>query len=228
MENSTMKDLMAGPGIRQVTQLLPADEMETRLEYIQKIEKGQRAFRKNPSWGFTPYQYATLALVFLSSGLGATDKTWNMICLSPQLQTWWSHGYFGLKYLGHEDDKETGMSMAELQFVWMPHSHYDESTKRIDLNEEKDKARNIRVCVEHMFGGEPPCSPQCGRCTAISKVQAHEVRERYTIESGYVFPVVRRTEDIQKFKAMIQLQWAAFCVGSMSGAANHPKLLERV
>ncbi|CAH0028910.1 unnamed protein product, partial [Clonostachys rhizophaga] len=165
------------------------------------------------------------ALTLLHSCLGASDKIWNMICLSPQLHTWWRKAYFGLKYLRHEDNKETSMSTAELQFVWMPHSQYGKSTKRIDLNEEEDKASNLRACHEHMFGGETPCSPKCDRCTAISKVQAHKVREHFTIESGYFFPVVRPTEDIEYFKAMIQLQWAAICVGSMSGAANYPELL---
>ncbi|VUC23840.1 unnamed protein product [Clonostachys rosea] len=347
--------LQAKPDIRKVTQLLPIHEMETRLEYIHKIEKGQRAFHENRSWGFTASQYVTLMnlpletlesyaqhdaealsvnfepmrkflahffkreqsgerpetsqagfsepagpsasekqeqkentgvcrsearelakhydkdrcvvtglanpqgchivpftwnstnehlqtatavadvirnffrpddtlnLAILHSGLGASDKNWNLICLSPQLQKWWSHAYFGLKYLGHVDG-EKGMSTAELQFVWMPHSHYDGS-KRIDLDEEKDKASNIRVCLEHVFGGEPPCSPYCDRCTAMSNVQAHKVQEHYTIESGYVFPVVRKTEDIEKFKTMIQLQWAAICVGSISGAANYPEFL---
>ncbi|CAG9985652.1 unnamed protein product [Clonostachys byssicola] len=332
--------LEAKPDIRPVTPLLPIDEMETRLEYMQKIEKGQRAFRKDPSWGFEPCQYATLmnlpleklakhaqydaqteglhikpigkfmahffqreqpgercelsqvgfrepagsslgipsskdydkhrcvvtgsanpqdcyivpltwnstpellkiaksltvvTRVFFSPDdihifahlcdeLGSLDKDWNIVNLSPQLYIWWSKGYFGLKYLDHKADEEPGMSRAELQFVWMPHSHYGKS-KRIDLDKEKDKASNIRVCLEHMFGGETPCSPPCDRCTAISKVQAHRVRDHYTIESGYVFPVVRETKDIEKFKAMIQLQWAAICVGSMSGAANYPELL---
>lgn len=97
-----------------------------------------------------------MLLGILSSRLGASDETWNIICLSPQLNTWWRHAYFGLKYLGHEDNKETGMSTAELQFVWMPHSHYDKSKKRIDLNEEKHKASNIRACLKHMFGAANP------------------------------------------------------------------------
>jgi hypothetical protein len=51
---------MAKPDVRPVTQLLPVDEMEIRHEYIQKIEKGQRAFHGNPNWEFTPSQYITL------------------------------------------------------------------------------------------------------------------------------------------------------------------------
>lgn len=85
MENQTMEDLhkdmdthikhhpdpkrgmkhlqqlfMAKPDVRPVTQLLPVDEMEIRHEYLQKIEKGQRAFYGNPNWEFTPSQYITL------------------------------------------------------------------------------------------------------------------------------------------------------------------------
>ncbi|CAG9945573.1 unnamed protein product [Clonostachys rosea f. rosea IK726] len=162
-------------------------------------------------------------LVLLWSNLGSSDRDWNILDLSAQLHIWWGKGYFGLKYLGHEVDQEDPeMSRVELQFVWMPHSHFDKETKQVNLNETKG---NIRSCLEHMFGGEPPCSPHCSRCITINKVQAHKVREHHTIESGYVFPVLRKTVDVQKFIAMIQIQWAAICVGSISGAAKHPELL---
>lgn len=37
-------------------------------------------------------------------GLGASDKAWNMVSLNTQVHRYWSKGFFGLKWVGCEED----------------------------------------------------------------------------------------------------------------------------
>ncbi|KAJ4258748.1 hypothetical protein NW762_007835 [Fusarium torreyae] len=54
--------------------------------------------------------------------LGSLDQVWNLICLHPQLHTWWREGYLAFKCLGVEPaesgDREDEAKVT-LQFLWM-------------------------------------------------------------------------------------------------------------
>ncbi|KAF4981530.1 hypothetical protein FZEAL_2679 [Fusarium zealandicum] len=50
---------------------------------------------------------------------GSSDKTWNMICLDPQLYSWWANGYCAFKCLGVESAGSDEVNVT-LEFRWMP------------------------------------------------------------------------------------------------------------
>ncbi|KAK3938691.1 hypothetical protein QBC46DRAFT_343278 [Diplogelasinospora grovesii] len=55
----------------------------------------------------------------IGSEPAASDKSWNMISLSPQLHAWWDRQYFGLEYMGGFV-LPNAMFRIQVRLQWLP------------------------------------------------------------------------------------------------------------
>ena len=129
------------------------------------------------------------------TGLGVSDKAWNMISLNTQLHRWWGKAYFGFRCQGILPGPTDKQQLIRLQFHWLPGA----------LSNERNK-EDLRTHLSHTWG------PQQG-------VAAFRVTGQ-PITTGDVFDVVVAAEDALKMKAAFDLQWALIRVAALVGAAN--------
>lgn len=159
---------------------------------------------------------------------GSSDRTWNMICLTPTLHDWWGRGYFAFKFLGATPN--TNMtSTVTLQFVWMPryiqHSP-DKAREPINLDHQRDDERRLSADLTHCYGEHTrSCGPYCVVCPQTKRVNAHNVHTHRPVWTGSIFRVNRLTSDIPQFQRMIEIQWAIICAATLSGRAQDIELL---
>lgn len=152
----------------------------------------------------------------LDSGLGCSDKAWNMLCLHPTLRDWWSKCYFGLKCTGIGptscagqglDHNYTGSYLVKLQFHWMP--------------------RNNGVHPRHYT---QPCQDTIEKMLQIIEKYDDTISEAHKsssccLETGQIFTLsVSSREDATKMQLMIDIQWANVRLAAMSGLSGKPRL----
>lgn len=192
------------------------------------------------TWNNTAYrqQYArrlTLALILVShenthlhvlqQGIGSSDKVWNMVSLSPLLHFWWSKGFFAFKCMGITPvDGSDNLSEITLQFRWMPRSPNPDASRFIKLEEQPDANRDFVSKLTHYYGDA--CGVEgCIDCPHTAAIAAHNIGTDHRIVSGDLIKVRRNTDVAERFKSMIDIQWALICAAAMSGAAQAPELL---
>ncbi|KPM46476.1 hypothetical protein AK830_g233 [Neonectria ditissima] len=149
---------------------------------------------------------------------GSSDKVWNMLCLNRQLHAWWPKCYFAFKCLGAipiPDDNNpyrmTDNVSVRLQFYWLPHYH---GRKNTSMNID-----NWRTWVDDVVAFQ-----RNGYSPLGSDVAASKAATNFPIISGHIISVVMNKSDGDRFKAMMDLQWALTVIGAMSGGADPPKL----
>ncbi|KAF4966723.1 hypothetical protein FZEAL_10624, partial [Fusarium zealandicum] len=169
----------------------------------------------------------SIGLGSLYSGLGTSDKAWNMLAMTPTLHDWWGRGYFAFKWIGAKriDSKTTDV---ELEFRWMPRSRDADAEREVIVQEELGSSKAFLAGLDHYYG--PPHELQCDEnCQTCHNVNLQCIAQPFTghcIESGTIITVTRSTQDVPKFEAMIILQWALIRASAMSGAAVAAELLE--
>lgn len=135
---------------------------------------------------------------------GNSDKSWNMICLSPSLHTWWGKAYFGLKYLGlmpSESGNAQSKVTVTLEFRWLKQNPYSKATDT--LNQQQ----------QHDFRAKLVEAPQ-------PAVAANVCPSNRPILSGQTFDVTLDEIDAPKFITVIKIQWALVQLAAMSGGAE--------
>lgn len=65
----------------------------------------------------------------------------------------------------------------------------------------------------------------CIDCPRIAAIAAHNIGTDHRVVSGDLIKVRRNTDVAERFKSMIDIQWALICAAAMSGAAQAPELL---
>ncbi|KAF5614048.1 uncharacterized protein FTJAE_13804 [Fusarium tjaetaba] len=151
----------------------------------------------------------------------SSDKPWNLLCLSPQLHTWWGRAYFGLKCYGAvlcEDDPN--YSIISLQFVWMPSNVKAMATDHIDLRAQRNPSTALRAHLTHRYGDGPlsACTTKnCTQCRETLGVQCHDISNNRPVESGTIVKVKRLTKDRRLLEHVIKLQWSIICAAALSG-----------
>ncbi|UKZ82269.1 hypothetical protein TrVFT333_010054 [Trichoderma virens FT-333] len=145
----------------------------------------------------------------LGSGLGCSDKVWNMLCLHPTLRQWWEKCLFGLKCLRIiPSPKNGGKCTIQLQFHWMPRNGLDPQVYAQPDRDTFEKMLQIMSPQEEDLTTElrNPCSQR--------------------LKTGNVFSLIMPEEDATKMKGMIDIQWANVKLATISGAAGNWELLE--
>ncbi|KAL7813957.1 hypothetical protein V8C44DRAFT_326797, partial [Trichoderma aethiopicum] len=141
----------------------------------------------------------------VGTAVGSSDKSWNMLSLSPTLHAWWEKALFGIKCLGvtHHDDK---ISEVKLQFHWMPsHSHKPRDCIRPPYQ------GFIQGLLESQAMGEP------AHVEIIADARRDSLRE---LESGQTFEVLVDKDDAEKMKMALDVRWAVGRLQAISGAAG--------
>ncbi|KAL6813596.1 hypothetical protein V8C40DRAFT_283301 [Trichoderma camerunense] len=146
----------------------------------------------------------------LGSGLGCSDKAWNMLCLHPTLRDWWRKCLIGLKYLGMIPfSHEVGYHAIQLQFYWMPRGH--------DISPQ-DPAQPDRDMIQEML----QITEQDDDPIAESQEYSSSL-----LETGQVFSLNMPADDAVKMKLMIDIQWTNARLAAMSGLSDNWELLNR-
>lgn len=131
---------------------------------------------------------------------GELDKSWNMICLSASLHTWWGKCYFGLKYLGmtpSDEDKVT----VKLEFRWLKQNQHTKAIHTLDQQQRRD------------FRDELLQTPD-------PAVAANVCPSNRPILSGQTVDVTLDDGDAPYFISAIKIQWALVQLAAMSGGAE--------
>ncbi|KAF5590905.1 uncharacterized protein FSUBG_10634 [Fusarium subglutinans] len=167
---------------------------------------------------------ASKTLMEITKGVKSSDMPWNLLCLSPQLHTWWGKAYFGFKYYDTvlcEDDPN--YSIISLQFVWMPSNVKAMATDQIDLGAQRDPLTALGIHLTHRYGDGPlsACTTRnCTKCRETLGVQCHDISSNRPVESGTIVKVKRLTKDRHLLEHVIKLQWSITCAAAMSGGAQ--------
>ncbi|KAF5013713.1 hypothetical protein FDECE_312 [Fusarium decemcellulare] len=141
-----------------------------------------------------PFEISECACIDVA---GSSDKTWNMICVSPLLREWWIRGYFALKFHG-ENPNDDGTSSIQLQFFWMP-SYITSGTSSdpINLEQQRDPHTRLEAFLRYPHGeNSPTCRPEdaCLMCAEAKQVATHR-----PVSTGSIFTVTRATADVPYF-----------------------------
>jgi hypothetical protein len=159
----------------------------------------------------------------ITKDVKSSDLPWNLLCLSPQLHTWWGKAYFGLKYYGAvlcEDDPD--YSIISLQFVWMPANVKAMARDQIDLGAQRDQSTALGSYLNHRYGQGPlsACTTRnCTKCRETLGVQCHDISSNRPVESGTIVKVKRLTKDRHLFEHAIKLQWSITCATALTGGS---------
>ncbi|KAM0558004.1 hypothetical protein ACHAPJ_005171 [Fusarium lateritium] len=159
-----------------------------------------------------------------SSILGGSDQVWNLVCLHPQLHTWWRKGYLAFKCLGIEpveSEGEEDESKMTLQLHWMPRLTVQFGQEmRLD-GQDNGYAQMIQ---------EVQAFHQSGHLSAFStRMIKFTLSTDEMVMSGHVFSLNMRAEEAEEadmFKDMIDLQWACYKIFALSGAVGSPEILD--
>ncbi|KAF5004685.1 hypothetical protein FDECE_8827 [Fusarium decemcellulare] len=179
--------------------------------------------------GFGQEVNALGALIKLFSGLGTSDKPFNMVAMTPTLHELWKKGCFALKWFATSPSDHPGLTDIKLQFIWMPWSPVRDATQVALLEDEKDEKKCLLSGLNHFCGPQGPpsgCDPNCKHCAKVNTVPGivhpHTARP---IESGTIIFVTRPSDMVEDFKVMIDLQYVLIRAAAISGAAQAPELL---
>ncbi|KAH7153568.1 hypothetical protein EDB81DRAFT_932172 [Dactylonectria macrodidyma] len=152
----------------------------------------------------------------LTDGLGSSDKTWNMLTLNPWLHVWWGKGFFAFKWLGvlppHPDRLDT--QEVQLQFRWMLRSQTSNGTDLVNLKDPRDPTKSLLGSMDHFYGPGTHQQRQChvdyNHCAETIGRAITNPLTCHSIEFGTIITVARDSDSIDKFKVMIDIQWALF------------------
>ncbi|KJR86291.1 uncharacterized protein SPSK_02643 [Sporothrix schenckii 1099-18] len=147
----------------------------------------------------------------VASGLGCSDKSWNMLCIDASLHAAWSRLQWAIECIGIEPYSG---------FHWMPLRRGDaDPDKRVSLEPGTSDYRGMmdRMCIavpESSEGHRPGSASQMPSTT----MQQHDLQPPF---SGQEFRVVHNTrEDAEKMQRMVNIQWCCVRLAAMSGAAG--------
>ena len=151
---------------------------------------------------------------------GSSDKSWNMVSLSPQLHDWWGRAYWAFQVFNREEVEgipEEGAKEVEgdkkrvekvvLQFHWM----------QIPVDRQKRAMPS-----EGVVWGE---ASQLHTKLQQNERAAHNCSWHWPIRSGDLFEVFLEPEDAAKFVRMMDLQWSIINIVALAGAAGDPEFL---
>ncbi|KAF3058777.1 hypothetical protein CFAM422_011893 [Trichoderma lentiforme] len=146
----------------------------------------------------------------LDSGLGCSDKAWNMLCLHPTLRDWWKKCLIGLKCLGITPfSHQMGYHTIQLQFYWMPRGH--------DISPQDGTQPDRDMIQEMLVIREQDDDP----------IRESQKSSSYRLQTGQVFSLNLPAEDAVKMRLMIDIQWANARLAAMSGLSGNWELLNR-
>ncbi|KAG5803895.1 hypothetical protein H9Q74_011284 [Fusarium xylarioides] len=185
------------------------------------LEKTRKILGKVDTFVFPRNADAHETSMEIINGIKSSDKPWNLLCLSPQLHTWWGKAFFGLKYDSAtlcEDDPD--YSIISLQFVWMPSNVKAMATDQIDLNVQRDPSTALGSYLNHRYGQGPlsACMTRdCATCQETQGVKCHDISSNRPVESGTIVKVKRLTKDRHLLEHVIKLQWSIISAAALSG-----------
>ncbi len=157
----------------------------------------------------------------LTGRLGASDRAWNMLCLSPLMHSWWGKGLWAFKCLGIYPDGEK--SKIRLQFHWMPLAKASATALRVPWLEKINLAAGQGKEIAQDWKRE--MAQRNSEAAIDSTVAAFSLVTKRLIGSGHTFDISMEAEDAVKMKSMLDLQWASIQLATMSGAAGSPEFL---
>ncbi|KAL6865947.1 hypothetical protein ACO1O0_002047 [Amphichorda felina] len=147
---------------------------------------------------------------------GCSDYSWNMISLSPTLHALWSKGLWGFEYKGRTKSK--GKWQVSIQFHWMP----QDPNWKLD---PKAMTKSQPLHPKDVVDWEKNYLDKLK--TPVPNVGANDITTNHPILTGHTFTIPFTTvEEAEKFKSMIELQWAVIRVSALSGAAGNPDLFD--
>ena len=150
----------------------------------------------------------------LGKGLGSSDKSWNMLALSPLVRDLWVRGLFAFKCLGVF--KEEAIATIQLQVRWMSQQPtYPDPYRKIDFENSEAVAHDIARYAE--ITSKPSSKEGVVGLTNINTSRG--------VFSGEVFEIKMPYEEALKMNEMLGLQWAMISLLALSGAAGSPELL---
>lgn len=174
-----------------------------------------------------------------SGWLGQSDRPWNMVTVSPDIQAHWENAHFGLKWhdsIGHEkvveDGEETEYTIFRVQWHWLPANIADSLGSRLITRQDEplapkrlvqlDTPEDITAIVNAI--NEATTSSQHLSSTEKPVLKDHEA---HAIETGRLFTLKVDRRDEDKMKAVIDAQWLALQMAAFSGAADVVDKLDR-
>ena len=175
-----------------------------------------------------------------SGEVGSTDVECNLVTMRHDVHQMWSEARFALKYIGNEASTEKdGYSTFQIQWLWMSdrvHAKLDSQhlgcPKRqrgdtkgkhcsfeltIDL-ESREKMNALHRALVDTY--KQASNTSCRGAT----VRDHEGR---LIQSGQIFQLQARTQDLPKVKILLDTQLLAIKMASLCGAAEDADYLDR-
>ncbi|KAF5989118.1 hypothetical protein FCOIX_155 [Fusarium coicis] len=155
-------------------------------------------------------------------GRGASDKHWNMLCLSPQMHDWWGRGYFAFEYMGSVPFGD--VARIELRFHWMPKTTFNSHGEKPLIVHQIDIQTALRD--HHAAQAADPTTSGFPR----DKTKHPGVVQAFLptgekVATGHIFVIWRPVESVPKVQAMFDLQFAAIKMLAMTGGAGDSKLL---
>ncbi|KAF5247268.1 hypothetical protein FANTH_6525 [Fusarium anthophilum] len=167
---------------------------------------------------------ASKTLMEITKDAKSSDMPWNLLCLMPQLYTWWGKAYFGFKYHDATLCKDDpSYSIISLQFVWMPCNVKALATEQVDLAAQRNPLTALGSYLSHRYGQGPlsACTARdCTKCRETLGVKCHDISSNRPIDSGTIVKVRRLTKHRVLFEHVIKLQWSVLCAAAMSGGAQ--------
>lgn len=143
----------------------------------------------------------------LTSNLGCSDRSWNMICLNPYLHGLWSKGIWAFSFVSIDDiPKFPNERVVCLQFHWMKVPPGGTTFK---LDDPVDWERVVGF----------PGGLVASNCAIMNNDTYRPV------ETGDLFNIRISRDDADRFVRMIKLQWAMIKINAIAGAAGDPDLL---
>ncbi|KAF5566436.1 hypothetical protein FNAPI_1139 [Fusarium napiforme] len=144
---------------------------------------------------------------------GQSDKTWNMICLSPQLHSWWEKAYFAFEPLFPVKSEDGLKARVDLIFHWMPKVVTSATLPCSEITKQ----------VENSLKADPTLSIKPHTCHGSPIVQAF-LRSGERLATGHVFSVEMNKREAGHFYNMMKLQWISINIVALAGAAGCPDL----
>ncbi|TFB00243.1 hypothetical protein CCMA1212_007746 [Trichoderma ghanense] len=132
---------------------------------------------------------------------GGSDKSWNMLSLTPTLGSLWKKGQFAFRCVRitpTDDDK----AVIRLQFHWMPRNDVDPRAVATLTKE------NILRLLEDTSGLDGPSGADARRTTGRR------------VENGHTFGLSMTMAEAVRMKVAIDIQWIAIRLAAVSGLAR--------
>ncbi|KAF4119999.1 hypothetical protein GMORB2_3410 [Geosmithia morbida] len=172
--------------------------------------------------------------------LASSDKSWNMICLSPTLHTSWAKAHFGLRWIGTTDhspdaaetDSERDFVEASVEWNWLPGS-ISESVQAHYVSPADAKTaefrRRVDISTDHAINDIAQSLRQ-----SLAQKPSHSCRGSMTRDyQGRLWEDSRQQifridrEDEKNMKDVVDAQWAMVKIAALSGAGETPNELHR-